>query len=75
MHERIGFVLLSLIAISMSLDQDITKGPPSYDKPWVPGWGFNSSDPTQWQKLHLDLVKQTEQNLANKVKVRVVFFR
>lgn len=66
-HLSISFVLVVINAA----DVDITKGPPSYDKPWVPAWGYNSSNPTLWQKHHQHMLKQTHDN---KEKIKVVFF-
>ncbi|CAG2180327.1 unnamed protein product, partial [Oppiella nova] len=67
------FPLIIICFISVSLaDPDITKGPPVYDKPWVPAWGwFGTQNPTGWRDRHEKMVNTTEEH---KNDIKIVFF-
>jgi hypothetical protein len=64
--------VISIVNLALNLaEEDITAGPPPYDKPWVAGWGFNKSNPQTWKNNHMKLVKQTEDH---KDEVKIIFF-
>jgi hypothetical protein len=58
-----------LIEIFNSNDSiDITSGPPPFDKPWVPAWGFFEGYNNSWKERHETLLRQTQTH-ANSIKV------
>ena len=69
-------VLLWVMSVSVSgqtasNETDITKGPPPYDKPWVPGWGwFGNGNKSGWKLRHEKLVNMTREHQKD---VKMVF--
>ena len=69
-------VLLWVMSVSVSgqtasNETDITKGPPPYDKPWVPGWGwFGNGNKSGWKVRHERLVNMTREHQKD---VKMVF--
>ena len=65
-------VILSAIFSAVHSVEDITKGPPTSDKPWVPGWGwFGTNNPLGWKHSHEKCLNQT---LQHKNDIKIVFF-
>jgi len=66
----VSIILLCLVNLSYSADVDITAGPPTYDKPWVPAWGYDANDPKHWKLRHEQMLNTTHNE---KEKIKVVF--
>jgi beta-glucosidase len=68
MDSKIIFLIL-FVGFGVSVDVDITKGPPKADKPSIPGHGwFGESLHLVWKEQHENLLKLTRE-VKNKVKV------
>ena len=64
-------ILLSVLRVGQSAEPDITKGPPTYDKPWVPAWGwFGANNRLEWKQYHERFLNQTLQHMED---IKIVF--
>ena len=63
-------VSVSVSGQTASNETDITKGPPPYDKPWVPAWGWFGDNHSGWKLRHEKLLNQTREH---KKDIKIVF--
>lgn len=66
------FAVFAVISGQSSAETDITKGPPTHDKPWVPAWGwFGDNNKSGWKNRHEKMLNQTRDH---KKDIKIVFF-
>jgi hypothetical protein len=59
------FLCIVVLFALYSCEEDITKGPPTKDKPSVPGWGFWKNEPEAWKNEHMKFVQQTKEKKSS----------
>jgi hypothetical protein len=69
--KTLFFLIHHILSSVGCAEEDITVGPPPYDKPWVPAWGwFGNDSKTGWKERYDTLLNLTRDNLREE---QVVF--